>query len=79
MMAKDVAGAPAKPSLISRLSEYLKGVKTELKRVVWPSRKEVINSLIIVGVTLIFFALFAFAIDAVASGVIGKLLEIAAQ
>lgn len=78
-MAKEVAGAPAKPSVITRLSGYFSGVKTELKRVVWPSRTEVINSSIVVIITLVFFALFAFVVDAISSGAIEKMLEIAAK
>lgn len=56
-----------KPGLFARLSTYIKGVRIELKRVVWPSRQEVINSSIVVLVTLAFFAVFTFLVDSVAS------------
>lgn len=65
---KNTGKAP-KPSAIERLGGYFKGVKTELKRVVWPNREEVVNSSIVVIVTLIFFALFSFVIDSGASSI----------
>lgn len=56
-----------KLGLFARLGNYIKGVRIELKRVVWPSRQEVINSSVIVIVTLAFFAVFTFLVDSVAS------------
>jgi preprotein translocase subunit SecE len=62
------AGAPAKPSLFQRIATYFRGVVSEMKRVVWPSRQEVVNSTFIVLVTLVFFAIFTFVIDWLATG-----------
>ena len=47
----------------SKLLEYLKGVRTELKKVVWPTRKETIRYTEIVLVVCAFFALFFWALD----------------
>lgn len=60
---------PAKnsTSVFGKLSGYLKGVVQELKRVTWPTPKEMLNSGVIVVVTLIFFALFTFAFDMAAT------------
>lgn len=57
---------PSKPGVFSRLASYFAGVRSELKRVVWPGRQEVINSTIIVLVTLVFFAVLTFTIGEVA-------------
>jgi preprotein translocase subunit SecE len=65
-MAKAKKSA-AKPNVFARLSKYLHDVRTELRRVIWPSRAEVINSSVVVIITLIFFVLFTLAIDTVAS------------
>jgi preprotein translocase subunit SecE len=70
------AGAPRKPNVFVRLRNYFQGVGAELKRVVWPSRKEVVNSTIIVIVTLIFFGLFTFAVDWLATNGIESLLKL---
>ena len=47
----------------NRLGEYLKGVKTELKKVVWPTKKETIRYTEIVIVVCAFFALLFWALD----------------
>jgi len=62
--------AAAKPGIFARIGKYFSDVRTELRRVVWPSRNEVINSSIIVIVTLIFFILFTLVIDNISSFVL---------
>ena len=56
--AKDV-----KPNVFVRFGRYLRDVWAELKRVVWPDRTEVINSSIVVIVTVLFFVAFTFVVD----------------
>ncbi len=60
-MAK-ATNAP-RPNVFSRMVTYVGDVRTELKRVVWPTRNEVLNSSLVVIVTLGFFALFTFLVD----------------
>lgn len=63
--AKQSKPAPdKKPGVFGRLGGYFHDVRLELKRVVWPTRSEVINSSIVVVVTLIFFMVFTFLVDA---------------
>ena len=69
-MAQAKKGAAKKPSIFARIMKYFSDVRTELRRVVWPSRSEVVNSSIIVVVTLIFFILFTLVIDSIASYVL---------
>ncbi|MDR1775507.1 MAG: preprotein translocase subunit SecE [Actinomycetes bacterium] len=68
--AKAGTGRNAKPGIFSRFVGYLKGVRTELKRVTWPTRQEVLNSVVIVIVTLIFFAAFTSLVDLGATNLI---------
>jgi len=69
----DKAKAPKsdnKQNVFARLAQYFRDVRSEMKRVVWPSRPEVINSSIVVGVTLAFFIVFTAIIDQVVVQVI---------
>lgn len=57
--AKAKAKKNEKPGFIARTKNYFRSVKSEMKRVVWPSKKELINysvtvcvSLIVVGVAI---------------------------
>jgi preprotein translocase subunit SecE len=52
-----------KPNVFVRFTEYLKNVWRELKRVVWPNKGEVLNSSLVVVITLLFFVAFTFLVD----------------
>jgi preprotein translocase subunit SecE len=52
-----------KPNVFVRFGRYLRDVWAELKRVVWPGRTEVLNSSVVVIVTVLFFVAFTFIID----------------
>jgi preprotein translocase subunit SecE len=46
-----------------RTTTFLSEVRNELKRVTWPSRKEVYATTIVVILTSIFFGLYLFLLD----------------
>jgi preprotein translocase subunit SecE len=48
----------AKPNVFARFAGYIRDVRSEMKRVVWPSRNEVVNSSVVVVTTLVFFIAF---------------------
>jgi preprotein translocase subunit SecE len=58
------------PNVIQRLRKYFKDVWSELHRVVWPGRQDVLNSSVVVIVTLILMTLFVTVFDNLASYVI---------
>lgn len=49
--------------LVGRLGQFLRDVRAELKRVSWPSAKEVKNTTIITIIAVIFFAIYLFIVD----------------
>lgn len=53
----------AAPQKKGRLREYFRGVKTELKKVVWPTKKETYRYTVVVLVVCAFFALLFFLLD----------------
>ena len=44
-------------------AEYIRGVRTEIKKVVWPTRKELTSFTIVVVLACTFFALLFSAVD----------------
>jgi len=50
---------------IERLRLFLSEVRNELKRVTWPSQKEVYATTVVVILTSVFFGLYLFALDQV--------------
>lgn len=51
------------PALWGRITRYLREVRTELTRVDWPSRKELIGSTLVVVVVLVALSLYLGAWD----------------
>ncbi len=72
-MAETVAKQPKKQG---RLKEYFKGVRTELKKVVWPTRKELQRYTIVVLLVCAFFALFFWLLDTGFLAILEKVLKI---
>ncbi len=48
---------------IGRMLQFLRDVRAEMKRVSWPSAKEVKNTTIITLIAVIFFAIYLFLVD----------------
>ena len=48
---------------LERLRVFLSEVRNELKRVTWPSQKEVYATTVVVILTSLFFGIYLFAID----------------
>ena len=55
---KDAAG-----SRFERMRLFLSEVRNELKRVTWPSQKEVYATTVVVILTSVFFGLYLFILD----------------
>ena len=56
-------GKAAKPNILKRLTGYVKDVRAEMRRVVWPNRQEVTNSSTVVVTTLLIFVVMIFVVD----------------
>jgi preprotein translocase subunit SecE len=48
---------------VGRMSQFLRDVRAEMKRVSWPTVKEVKNTTIITLVAVVFFAVYLFLVD----------------
>ena len=52
-----------KESIWLRIRKYFRGVVSELKKVTWPTRKELINSTAVVLVVILIFAVAVGIVD----------------
>ena len=50
---------------LDRMAQFLRDVRAEMKRVSWPSVKEVKNTTIITLIAVVFFAIYLFSVDRV--------------
>lgn len=76
---KSVGAKKANVSGISpfaRAAQYLREVRSEFRKVIWPDRQEITTSTIVVVVTLAFFIALISAMDLVFSQIVKTLLPI---
>lgn len=78
---KKPAKADKKPKPVEKkkrggLGRYLREMKSELKKVVWPTKKQTINNTGVVILCVIIVGAFVWIFDGVASQLIGALLKI---
>ena len=55
-----------------KLSNFLRDVKSELKKVTWPSRPEVTNTTVVVIVATVVIGFYLFFWDLIAAWLIGQ-------
>lgn len=53
----------AKTGFPGRIAQFLRDVRAEMRRVSWPSARDVKNTTIITLIAVIFFAVYLFAVD----------------
>ena len=56
--------------MINRLVAFLREVRTEIRKVTWPKRKEVYGTTLVVIVTCVIFGFFLWAVDVVMSRIV---------
>lgn len=52
-------------SALGRMSQFLRDVRAEMRRVSWPTMTEVRNTTVITVIAVIFFAVYLFLVDRV--------------
>jgi preprotein translocase subunit SecE len=60
---------------IGRSRAFLSGVRNEMARVTWPSRREVYATTIVVILTSILFGVYLWSVDLMLSAVISRVLN----
>jgi preprotein translocase subunit SecE len=66
-------------SKIESAKQFLREVKTELKKVTWPSRKDTLSGTAVVLVAVFIIALFLGIVDSGLSNLVKELLKRAAS
>jgi preprotein translocase subunit SecE len=62
-VARHERGQSAQPHRPGRLVQFLHDVRAEMKRVSWPTVKQVQNTTIITLIAVVFFAVYLFLVD----------------
>ncbi len=64
-MAKDLKNKDTKNKDAKNKKHFLKDFKAELKKVIWPTPKQIVNNTVAVIVIVLIFALTVFVLDVV--------------
>ncbi len=54
-----------KPGFFKRIARFFKDLKGEFKKIVWPTKKQVVNNTIVVIVTCVIAGIFVWGLDTV--------------
>lgn len=73
------AGVQQLKSLPERVSSFLKDVRSEMRKVAWPSRPEVQSTTTVVIVTVFVFAAYFWLVDNVIGRAVEAVLNAAAK
>ena len=65
-----------KVGFFGRISKWMRELKSELKKVQWPSSKQTVNNTIIVIVCVIIVSAFIWIFDALSNGVISAIMAL---
>lgn len=66
MAEKKLTSKPAKPSAARKrggLKKYFRDVRSEFKKITWPSKKQVWNNTLVVIVTVLIFGIVVWTLD----------------
>lgn len=56
--------------MFERITNYLKGVRSELDRVSWPTRNEVISFTVLILVLVVILTTYIWGVDTIIQGVL---------
>ena len=66
-----------KPGFFKRIGKWFREMKSELKKVVWPTPKQLFNNTLVSVVVMIASAIVLWGFDMLASGLVHALINIA--
>ena len=66
----------AKPGFFARIGKYFREMKSELKKVQWPTRKQTINNTLIVIACVVVVGIFIWLFDFIANNGIKLLMTL---
>ena len=66
-----------KPGFFKRVAKWFREMKSELKKVVWPTRQQLFNNTLVSVVVMIVSAIVLWGFDMLASGLVHALINIA--
>lgn len=67
----------SKPGFFKRVAKWFREMKSELKKVIWPTGKQLVNNTSIAVVVMLVSAIVLYAFDTLSSDLVQKIIEFA--
>ena len=67
----------SKPGFFKRVAKWFREMKSELKKVIWPTGKQLVNNTSVSLVVMVLSALVLWGFDLLASGLVHALIKLA--
>jgi preprotein translocase subunit SecE len=61
--------------MLERIKNYLKGVRGEVSRVSWPTRKEVISLTALILLLMIVLTIYIWGVDTIVQGILRVIIQ----
>lgn len=71
----ETAKQSKKPAFFSGVAKYLREVKAEVKKVIWPNRKQIVNNTAVVILSIIVVGIVIWVLDVLFGGAVGLLIN----
>ena len=65
-----------KPGLFARIGKWFRELKSECRKIVWPTKKQLVNNTIVVFVFVAICAVFIGLLDLIFSGALRLILSV---
>ena len=73
---KDAKPKEKKPGIFARIAKWFREMKSELKKVVWPTKSQMINNTLIVLACVLVVGIFIWVFDAVGGVVVNGIITL---
>lgn len=71
-----MAEANKKQNVFKRIGRWLREMKSELKKVVWPSKNQMVNNVLVVLACVVVVGIFIWLFDAIAGLVVNGIITL---
>ena len=73
---KDAKPKEKKPGIFARIAKWFREMKSELKKVVWPTKSQMVNNTLIVLACVLIVGIFICIFDAVGGVVVNGIISL---
>ena len=63
-----------KPSVFARASKWFRELKAEMRKIVWPTKQQTLNNVLVVVATVLIVGIFVWVLDLIFGGLVAAVI-----